>query len=290
MADDYDPWNPDQYAPSQQAQWPAYEPGQAYMLGGSSSNDPLMDWASNMSPRQLQDFAMKHATGNSDAAIQSMVDAGIPPPSQHYGLSAPTQAPPTFPGVIRDPSQGNVTSDLNTPPKKMAFAGTDVDSGQNPWEPHMGEENKVDPGSQISRFNRWRNPNDPNNPPAPAAPAPAPKTAVPPMPPPTEVKPAPDVPENFTPADQKKETPEDKAKKLAELKKKNLKDEADALSEFSKSLQGVKAPPRPELPKIGAPSVRQASSVGAPNINNLLAMAGQVPTAQTFLSKLLGRG
>lgn len=62
---------------------------------------------------------------------------------------------------------------------------------------------------------------------------------------------------------------------------------AEALSGFSKSLAGVKPVPPPPLNAVGTPSVRSPGAIGAPNITNLLALAGQ--QAQARQLQTLGR-
>lgn len=70
--------------------------------------------------------------------------------------------------------------------------------------------------------------------------------------------------------------------------KKKDKDYAGALGDFSKSLAGVKPVQPPPVNPVGTPSVRSPSSSGAPNIANLLAMAGQ-QAQQHALAQTLGR-
>lgn len=78
----------------------------------------------------------------------------------------------------------------------------------------------------------------------------------------------------------------DKAKELADKKKKV----DDSLDDFAKSMQGVKAPPRPQLPGVGTPGVRSPVSV-QPQIQNLLGLVGAArpQMAQQSLMRLLGR-
>jgi hypothetical protein len=62
------------------------------------------------------------------------------------------------------------------------------------------------------------------------------------------------------------------------------------LSDFAKTMQGVKAPPRPQAPGVGTPSVRSPTSI-QPALGNLLALAGAARPnpVQQSLMKLLGR-
>jgi len=64
-----------------------------------------------------------------------------------------------------------------------------------------------------------------------------------------------------------------------------------AVSDFSKSLSGIKVPERPKLTPPGTPSVRSPVGV-TPNVQQLLALAGQpggAPTALAKLQAMLGR-
>jgi hypothetical protein len=91
-----------------------------------------------------------------------------------------------------------------------------------------------------------------------------------------------------TPTDSAKEA-EDKPVTTPEEAKKEEVTMGDKLAKLGKSLSGIKAPPKAELPKIGAPSVHQAHSTTPPNLSNLLALAGQLPSQHLNLTRLLGR-
>ena len=73
-----------------------------------------------------------------------------------------------------------------------------------------------------------------------------------------------------------------------DLEKTRLQQGLEAGEDASKSCAGVKAPPRPTLPNIGAPGVR--SPVGLhPSVQGLLGLAGQVSPQQLRLMQLLGK-
>jgi hypothetical protein len=84
----------------------------------------------------------------------------------------------------------------------------------------------------------------------------------------------------------------EKDKKLVAQKEKVEPLSGEAVSDFAKSLQGVKIPERPKLPGVGTPGVRSPVGV-TPNVQNLLALAGApggLPSTQAaILAKLLGR-
>lgn len=70
------------------------------------------------------------------------------------------------------------------------------------------------------------------------------------------------------------------------------KDYAGAFSDFSKSLAGVKPIQPPAVNAVGTPSVRSPTASGAPNIANILALAGQQQKANQLatLGRLLVAG
>ena len=73
-----------------------------------------------------------------------------------------------------------------------------------------------------------------------------------------------------------------------EKKSLTMQDVGEAGSFLAKSLEGVKAPPRPPFPQVGAVAPRSPISVGHPQLNNLLTMIGQNPAAAQGLIQRLG--
>lgn len=70
------------------------------------------------------------------------------------------------------------------------------------------------------------------------------------------------------------------------------KDVGGAFSDFSKSLQGVKALPPPPVNPVGTPSVRSPGAISAPNVQQLAMMgsAAQANAILPLLGKLLAMG
>lgn len=178
------------------------------------------------------------------AAIDSFIKRGIPPPDIH----APPRAQPysaegegMLPGstidypVVRDPKQGNLTSDGPIVPKRVPTESI-IPTVQQPTPP--------------------ASPLDPEDA---AIPLPAERPAG--APGSTDVS----------------------AKK---------KDAGGAFSDFSKSVQGVKALQPPPVNPVGTPGVRSPSAVSAPNVQQLAMMgsAAQANAILPLLGKLLAMG
>lgn len=313
--DDYDPWNPNQFAPASSG-YPQMQPGDAQMIGGAGSNDPLFDWASNMTPDQMKDFAMRHAIGDQEGAKQSMIDAGIPPPDHHYTRDLAGNLQASMP-PMRDPSQGNLTDDTNQSPKRMALTDElkPEETGPSPAVEAIKKNlNKFDtakppppqtkplieqtgppvtpseqqlrdaaPGSVFDPIRRiWERgfgtgpygkPEEKKS-----------DTTAPPLTT-TQVGPARGTPGSY--ATTERQEPEQKP---ADDVKKEEVTMGDKLAKLGKALSGIKAPPKAELPRIGAPSVHANHAVSPPNLANLLALAGQsLPSQHLNLTRLLGR-
>jgi hypothetical protein len=355
--DDYDPWNPQTYAPTQEEPpYNPYPPGTTGTLR-LDENDPLRQWAQNMTPEQFQGFAAKHAQGDPEGAIQHLVDSGVPPPEHHYD----SQGQPFYPtdafGNTGLSSGGEVRTGLNpvgqTREQAVAAALQQAQGGQAPRAPSLGVAAQPDqnapeykpplpttrttPGIQPGPVGPGGGPIGVGPPTGPLAPivqnAPTPEEArkrlggafekfgrgqaAAPAPSPldTEVNPNPVVgtpqprprpqaagprkttierPDGTTityegpkeaPAEGQVPTPKSRPKDLG---KSRLQQGLEAGEDASKSFAGVKAPPRPVLPNIGAPGVR--SPVGLhPSVQGLLGLAGQVSPQQLRLMQLLGK-
>jgi hypothetical protein len=218
---------------------------------GLSSDDPLVDWGSNMKPSELLRFLH-----DPEGAINDAVDRGIPPPpSQALGFAdAPFAANPAV--------SGPMAADAVRMPDQAA-----VDNWRKDTDNLQGRGGNVPP-------------------PPPAAvtpPAVAPAVAGP-----TETASAGGaVPLPYA----RPEEAGPSAAKLAEQKSEEQKKIEEALSGFSKSLAGVKAPPSPPFNPVGTPSVRTPHGVNPPNINQLLAMVGQRQSSPVAgLGRLLVQG
>src|SRR6516164_6772769 len=140
--DDYDPWNPQTYAPTQEEPpYNPYPPGTTGTLR-LDENDPLRQWAQNMTPEQFQGFAAKHAQGDPEGAIQHLVDQGVPPPEHHYDSQGQPFYPTDALGNTGLSSRGEVQTGLNpvgqTPAQAVAQAVQQVQGGQQPRAPSLG--------------------------------------------------------------------------------------------------------------------------------------------------------
>lgn len=229
-------------------------------------DDPLRAWADdNIDWRTAQ--LLKQ---DPRSAIDSMIKRGIAPPSDN--------AP------VRDPSQGNLTDDLNTPPRTMKYTaeGEGLADIAGP-----GAQNNPLPGGVSVRRALGGFPQTDAKPAPPPSPVPATVTRPNPTPPPkTETSPL-DPEENPSPvADGEVPIPKPNPNKMTDVSAKAKKAD-EAISDFSKSLQGVKALQPPPLNPVGTPSVRSPSAVTAPNIQNLM-LQGQA-ARQNAILPLLGK-
>jgi hypothetical protein len=282
-----------------------------YTMGGIGSNDPLIDWASNMNKDDLAKFIQ-----DPEGTAKYLAAKGVTPPPpeamnqihQHNeSMGTPTRAASSdIFGPMKDPSQGNLTDPISgrvTQPRSRAlgFAGTEAGDVDSPWQKDMGKSGAPDPNAYIPRFNRWRNPNDPTNIPAPPPPtppaqaAPAPSGPVPlpasrPAGADTGLLPGADLDQK---AQDAKQDEEQDAGDLSLSTPEGRNKIADSLSTIGKAMQGVKAPEPLKPPNIGAPSVRSPTSAGAANISQLLQTlgvgSGRVPASALPVLRALGR-
>lgn len=177
------------------------------------------------------------------------------PSKEQPGTPPLLRQPPTGPGIVSDPSQGNLTGPVIADPAEAKRRM------QERFAPFAGKP----AGAQ----------------PAEAKPHEGPVQAAPPLPPAQTVQPLPPVVPQVDSLN-----PTQKAEVIA--KKTGEEVARQELDKFAKSLQGIKAPTPPPLNAVGTPGVRQASAVH-PTVQNLLGLAGQHPTAVASLMRLLGR-
>jgi len=276
---------------------------------GLGENDPLRKWSQNLTPQQFQQFQALHAQGDPEGAKQALIDQGVPPPTDHYPAGpVPMTRAATEPDVPPQPYPG-------TPPPPGRPGHTGEAAGQ--WIREKA-------GQVGSYFSNPPNPQYGKNPMSPAFPnygsnPPPPQPEPNPNPVAQGATPLPTARPAGAPKKQTIETddgskitiehgkgagdnlnpPEtgqvptpkpDPRKTLAGREKTKLEEGLDAAGEAGKQFQGVKAPPRPELPKIGAPGVRSPVSVNPAAVNQLLGLVGQnVNPQQARLMQLLGR-
>jgi hypothetical protein len=345
------------YAPDMGSQDP-YPPGTSTALG-LGQNDPLRQWASQMTPDQLKTFGDLHAQGDFEGAKQHLVDNNVAPPDFHFDQNGAPMYPTDAFGTTRMSSTGNIQT---TPAQQVQQAITQAqgtsrgvqapsisselgpgESGTNPMVEKAKENwNKANqaqpyPPGQQPGTPPLAKPTGVTSTPAPA-PAPAPNTtpspfdpaearkrlqqSVPRPAPPPAPAPAP-APEpskttttETTPEGGTKKTtytapkkkppdtaPEDEGNQPApgqvptpkprpkDADKTWMQRTGEGLSDFSKSLEGVKAPPRPPTPNVSVSSVapRGPLSVNHPQLTQLLGLIGQNPgVAQGLIQRLQG--
>lgn len=269
---------------------------------GMQQDNPLMDWGSNVRPSELQMFlhdpekfkdmmaakgiappqALPFAGDTSPELkpeekgtvldVPKVINRNVeefnkakPPPPQTKPLIE--QAPATVPGVVRDPSQGNLTDDLNKPPTPM----------KRPDETGGGYFDRF--GNWVSDWMKERTAK-PATPPAPTSPG------VQNVLPEKTIGPAPGTPGPYTAGN---ETPAEKDLTMQEdVAKKEREKKLSALSDFAKSLQGIKMPTPPTLAPPHGLAVRSPNAVPQTAMN-LLQLVGQHPGPQMNLLRLLGR-
>ena len=339
MADDdnyFDPQEGTQYVPQTNQQDP-YPVGTSTALG-LGMNDPLRQWAGQMTPDQLKTFADLHAQGDIEGAKQHLIDNGIPPPDHHYD----SQGQPFYPTDAFGTTQMSSTGEIRTTPQQQAAQavtrGLGVASG-GPAAP------SIDPNAPESKPPLPATRTTSGIPPAvapsggpigvgepkgPLAPivknAPTPPEAKgaiqgtfdkfrrkpvetpAPTPPPepttnaSESKPSKPAKVKITHPDgsieERTAAPEPEGgvplprARPKEADKTWMQTTGEGLSELSKSLEGVKAPPRPPVPNVSVSSVapRGPLSVGHPQLNQLLSLIGQSPAAAQsgLLQRLAG--
>jgi len=308
------------------------DPNQPGALVGSpnlSPNDPLYDWAqkaSTLAPQDMHQFVY-----DPQGATQNLINKGIQPPDHHYdSMGNPISADDAAKLDAAKAQLGqNLTAQFGVNPPagsgmSRAFGVASPFPGGTTTEGATSAPPAQPPGQvYVPGQGMVPRPQAPAPVPLPAPrPAGADQTAPPPAPAPTPAQatqaPAAAGPPMFKPPGAKVATDEQAAQaaqeweekrkaRAAELqagdegkgKKKKAKDEdedvkpysSQAMSDFSKSLAGIKMPERPKLTPPGTPSVRSPVGV-TPNVNQLLALAGQpggAPTALAKLQALLGR-
>lgn len=208
--------------------------------GGLSSDDPLIDWASNLKKNDLTRFLHDRP-----GAIDDMVSRGIPPPPDR--------------------------------PASSALGFTDAtgqyEIDQNSGMPVFDSRGRM-LGNQTSAQGQ-----QPAAVPPPPPPPQAPPQVVPPV---AGAQPA-------RPAEAEPAEAEADADVSAQKKKSSA---GEALDDFAKSLRSVKAPQAPALNPVGTPGVRSPSAIQAPQLAQLLALAGAAPPVNPLgtLGRLLVQG
>lgn len=248
--------------------------------------DPLREWATQLQDPEL----VKLMASDPKAAAEKMIELGIPPPPPHIlqyadgmgtenNINAFTRnlkgSPGTFGG---DPALDTSTPVRTNPNGTIAGNLTD-----DPNAPIPGTR----PGSILDKLIRptqpagdvpWGVPNPPT-----PLPTPDPRKVVP-----NDFDPAP--PTETVPFPQTR--PAEAGPGASDLSAKKKPSAGDALSDFSKSLSGVKPIPPPAPNYVGTPSVRSGHPIAAPNLQGLLGLVGQPqasPLALT-LGRLLATG
>jgi hypothetical protein len=292
-----------------------YPTGMPYTMGGLSSDDPLIDWASTMKPSQFAQYVH-----DPEGFKQNMINSGQAPPEHNYvqGPGGQLQAVDLNNNPIRTDAQGriqgNVSDYLNPPPQTAAQAVAPpaapgrsralgyVDPGggfgQSPEQENLPEAGKGTPPSPGAVGRAFiPAPITPQRPPPELPPlrnpSPVPEGTTP-MPRPSPLRPT-DIPQAGAERPDTGVTEGAPGNKPAAEKAKEKKDvvepySSEAVSDFAKSLQGVKMPTRPAWQPMGAPGVRGAVGI-QPQIQTLLSAIGQGrPTPQQLsLMRLLGR-
>jgi hypothetical protein len=262
--------------------WDAMTPSAT--ASGLSPDDPLRSWFQSIDdPATISTFLH-----DPEKAKDMLAAKGVPPPPisaavPPAGSPAPTQD---------QPSQGQFAAPQAPPAAGGALPFSDA-TGKYTLDPNTGMpifDNTT--GKMMGNLTsaQGQKPQPPPVQPAPPAPLPAPTGNATPV---TQ----PNVPPPGTTLDPtEKEDGDGETKKVAEAKKPETPEEAkkrkidEALKGFSDSLKGVQAPKLPPPPQIGAPGVRSASAIQAPQLASLLALAGQRTPAAIGLARLLGRG
>lgn len=249
--------------------------------------DPLREWAS-----QLQDpeIAKLMAT-DPQAAAKRMADMGIPPPPDHIhaytdGLGPENNVTAFTRNLHSDPGTfggADPALDPSTPVRTNPDGSIAQNVSTNPDAPIPGAR----PGSILDKLLRpaqaaadvpWGVPNPPT-----PLPTPDPRKST--------------LASDLDPAEPEsvplpQERPKEAGPGASDLSAKSKTPKADALSEFSKSLTGIKPIPPPPPNHVGTPSVRSPTAINAPNLQNLLSLVGQPgpnPLALT-LGRLLATG
>ena len=216
-----------------------------------SPDDPLRQWIAHVQedPTWLNRFVTDHK-----AAVQELVDKGIPPPATPYsgeglpGISDLNGQPmPGYPGeTILGVEKGPVTGNEPTPASARRVAAVTTPAVRKVEAESPSEDNSLDPEENGEAGN-----------------VPIPQAR------PAEAGPS--------------------AADLSNDKQNKLK---DAFGNLTKTLAGIKPVQPPPLAVVGTPSVRSPTAVNAPNIAQLLGLFGQQasPGAMQTLGRLLVAG
>lgn len=216
-------------------------------------DDPLRAWAD----QNIDWRTGRLLTQDPQKAIESMISRGIPPPDVH---AAPPDALP-----FADPYGNNINPETGMPISPNVAKLSPDPIRTNPdgslARNLTGDQSPVVPKPK---------PTAPENPLDPEEATATPPSVPLPKPRPDEAGPG--------------------ASDVSAAKKKPSV--GDALSDFSKSLTGVKPVPPPPLNPVGTPSVRSPGAVSPPNIANLIALmqGGTPPSVAATLGKLLVAG
>jgi hypothetical protein len=270
---------------------------------GLGPNDPLIDWGSNMKPADLMQYMH-----DPEGFKQNMINQGVPPPDHHY-VATPTglQAvdPQSGQPIIRTAGgkiQGNLSDYLGPSaaqavappgqPRSLAYMDPGGGLGQSPEAEALPESAKRVPVSPADVGKAFLPPPITPQRPPPELPKLRNPSEVPegtiPLPRPSPLRQG---PAELPPIPETEPRPGSTPAKRAEEKKDKVEPlSSEAMSDFAKSLQGVKMPQRPAWQPMGAPAVR--SPVGIqPQIQTLLSAIGQGRPSpqQVALMRLLGR-
>ena len=219
-----------------------------------SAGDPLRAWAD----RNIDWRTGRLLAPDPQKAIDSMISRGVAPPDVHAD---------------------------GTPSSVLALQG----AGGNDVDPTTGMPIFGPDGRMQGNLTSAQ-----GQPPQPVPSMPIP-TPTPPRMPSAPVQMAAAEPEPASPLDPiptPQERPKEAGPGASDLSARKKGDAAGAVSDFNKSLAGVKALAPPPLNAVGTPSVRSPTGISAPNIANLIALTqGTAPqsVAQT-LGKLLVQG
>jgi hypothetical protein len=295
-------------------------PGSTYAIGGLSSNDPLVDWASNLSKDDLAKFLQNPQEHAKDLAAR-----GIPPPSpeamdqvhnvneQQFKtpsrstrfrfLYPPQQEQPGMAFAPGDPPPPRPEDTAGTPSQRRQPPATRVIPAAPEAPAPEGTTPGIRPGSILEKADKWIQGRrgggaeggwgtgasaEGSWPPPPTIPIPQPRPLTAPQiaPQPPPAPPAPAV------------APAPAGAALAGAEKTNLQadkmeEAGDTLSKLGKAMQGVKAP-EPLKPPGFASAPGRPAAINAPQAQQIASMlagvqAGQLPASVMPILKLLGR-
>lgn len=276
-----------------------YPPGTMTPIGMQPDN-PLMDWGSNVRPSELQMFLH-----DPEKFKDMMASRGIAPPQAlpFAGDTSPELKPEEKRVVIDVPKNieefGKAkpppprtkplieqTMPIPSPKVRQDEVGFQGEGREPPTPPAPPPAPAPAGGGYFDRFGNWVSDWMKERTAKPAAPPAAPSPGVQNVLPEKTVGPAPGTPGSYTagneaPAEKDLSMQADEAVKEREKK-------LAALSEFAKSMQGVKMPTRPTITPPHGLAVRSPNAVPQTAMN-LLSLVGQHPSPQMNLLRLLGR-